>query len=120
MARRGSGELEGAVLAALWSSEEPLTAAAVQTAVGGDLAGTTVMTILARLISKGMATRSREAGERVYRYSPTVGRADHLAAEMYAALSAGADHRAVLARFLGRLDDADRKTAADLLRRKRS
>ena len=120
MARRGSGELEAEVLTVLWSSERPMTAADVRSALGRDLADTTVMTILSRLIGKGLVMRSREGGERVFRYAPTAGRADHLAEQMHAFLASGEDHRAVLARFLGGLSAADKKTVAELLRRKRS
>ena len=53
-ARRRFGELEADVLAALWSLPEPMVPAEVQAAVGGDLAYTTVMTILVRLHDKGV------------------------------------------------------------------
>jgi len=94
-----------------------MTAAEVQAALGGDLAQTTVMTILARLIGKALVVRSREEGSRIYRYAPSVDRAEHAAEQMLSFLSSAEDHRAILARFLGRLGAADRRTAADLLRR---
>jgi len=117
--RRGAGELEAEVLTALWSTDEPMTAAQVRGALGGDLAETTVMTILTRLMHKDLVVRSREPGDRVFRYAPTAGRAEHLAEQMHAFLAEGDDHRAVLARFLGGLSAADRKAAAELLRRRR-
>jgi predicted transcriptional regulator len=120
VAKRGAGQLEAEVLTALWAAEQPITAADVHAAVGQDLADTTVMTILTRLIRKGLVERTRDPGARVYRYFPTSGRAEHLAEQMHTFLASGDDHRAVLARFLGRLSAADQKTAADLLRRRSS
>lgn len=55
--RRASGQLEGETLATLWSADHPMTPAEVQRALGGELAYTTVMTILTRLYDKGLAQR---------------------------------------------------------------
>jgi len=120
VSRRGPGALEGEILTALWAAEEPQTAAQVQAGVGGDLADTTVMTTLTRLMRKGLVVRTRAEGARVYRYAPVVGRDDHAAEQMYAALGAGEDHQAVLARFISRLSAADRRAVAELLSRRRS
>ena len=70
--RRRFGELEAAVLAALWASPEPMSPASVQEAIGGDLAYTTVMTILVRLQAKGVIERSKVG--RAYRYRPVYSR----------------------------------------------
>src|SRR5215471_18289471 len=70
MERRAFGELEGQVLAALWAADRPLVPAEVLDAVGGDLAYTTVMTILVRLHDKGLIERHK-AG-RAYAYRPVV------------------------------------------------
>ena len=51
--RRAKGSLESEVLAALWAAERPLTAGDVAAALDGDLAYTTVQTILVRLHGKG-------------------------------------------------------------------
>lgn len=117
MMRRAPGELEGEVLTALWSAHSPMTAAEVQAELDS-VVDTTVMTILARLIRKGLVVRSREDGARVYRYAPSVDRAEHAAEQMIAFLSPDEEHRAILARFLGRLGPSDRRTIADLLRRR--
>ena len=101
----------------LWSNDEPLTASEVQSQLSDSLAATTVITILNRLTEKGMVERRRHRGDRAYRYSPTHERAEHAADRMYAFLQTGADHRAVLARFLGRLSATDRRALAELLRR---
>lgn len=57
--RRPMGALETRVLEELWGSGGALTPAQVQAAIDGDLAYTTVMTILTRLWKKGQVTRSR-------------------------------------------------------------
>ncbi|WP_234010963.1 BlaI/MecI/CopY family transcriptional regulator, partial [Streptomyces sp. SPB78] len=55
--RRGQGELEARVLAVLHSAPGPVPAGWVREHVGGELAYTTVMTILTRLRSKDAVTR---------------------------------------------------------------
>ena len=65
--RRRFGELEAAVLAALWASPTPLSPAEVQESVDGDLAYTTVMTILVRLLAKGAIERSKVGRSFQYR-----------------------------------------------------
>src|SRR5918911_4553080 len=65
--RRERGDLENEVLAVLAVAGVPLTPAAVQAALDGDLAYTTVMTTLSRLYEKDAVTRQR-AG-RAYAYS---------------------------------------------------
>lgn len=67
-ARRGAGELEGEVLAAVHAASAPVTPSEVQRGLGSDLAYTTVMTTLARLHSKGVLQRV-QAG-RGYAYCP--------------------------------------------------
>ncbi len=57
--RRGQGELEALVLSALKEADGPATAGWVQERLGGDLAYTTVITILTRLLAKGAVTRER-------------------------------------------------------------
>ena len=116
MSRRAAGELEAEVLTALWAADTPLTAAEVQVQLGADLAATTIITILNRLVDKKMVERTRAAGERPYRYAATRERAEHAADRMYAFLETDADRRAVLARFVGRLSAADRRAMLDLLR----
>ena len=107
------------MLAALWAADDPVTAVQVQSSLGTDLAVTTVITILNRLVDKGLATRTRAAGERAFRYAAVSERADHAADRMYAFLEGDSDHGAVLARFIGRLSDEDRRAMRDLLKRRR-
>jgi predicted transcriptional regulator len=103
--RRGSGELEREVLAALWAAGRPLTPVEVQAALTGDLAYNTVRTILTRLGQKRLVARVSAGGRP--RYVPTIGAAELAAEQMYAALRHGSDRAAVLHRFVTSLDTAD-------------
>lgn len=112
--RRPAGALEAEVLATLWASEGPLTPAAVQSELGGDLAYTTVMTTLTRLLEKGVVTRERHG--RAYAYTAVLDKAGITAARMRELLDAGMDREAVLARFVGSLSDDEERVLTDLLR----
>ncbi|GAB2870222.1 BlaI/MecI/CopY family transcriptional regulator [Actinoallomurus bryophytorum] len=112
--RRPSGMLEDEVLAALWRGGRPMSPAEVQSSLGGALAYTTVMTTLARLHRKEMATRTREG--RGYVYFPCVDEAGHTAAAMNALLRRRQDHAAVLARFVSELPPEDERLLLRLLR----
>ena len=57
--RRPMGALEAEVLDVLWRADGPVTPADVRTAMGTDLAYTTVMTILVRLWEKGLTERTK-------------------------------------------------------------
>ncbi|TQF03062.1 BlaI/MecI/CopY family transcriptional regulator [Kitasatospora acidiphila] len=112
--RRPSGELEAQVLAALWAADRPLTPQDVQLALGGDLARTTIATILARLHDKGTVERTR-AG-RAYAYTPTVQDPAGLAARrMRTELEREQDRSTVLARFVSDLSDDDERLLRELL-----
>jgi predicted transcriptional regulator len=111
--RRGRGELESGVLAALWGADEPLTARQVQERLPGDLAYTTVLTILSRLYDKGMLVRHR-AG-RGYAYTPARDEATHTAARMRTLLERGSDREAVLTRFVSELSPEDEQLLHRLL-----
>ena len=114
--RRPAGQLESAVLAALWAAGEPLTPAQVLAALDDDLAYTTVMTTLARLHEKGSLQRERVG--RAYAYQPAADVAAEAAQQMRRLLDRG-DHASVLARFVGTLDDKDGRVLSDLLKRPR-
>ena len=113
-ARRPPGALEADVLATLWQADGPLTPGEVREQLGTDLAYTTVMTILTRLLDKGVVERERYG--RAYRYTPALDAAELAASRMRAALDAGLDREAVLARFVGSLTEADEQTLNSLLR----
>ncbi|MEU2421042.1 BlaI/MecI/CopY family transcriptional regulator [Streptomyces sp. NPDC007851] len=111
--RRARGELESDVLAALWSADGPQTARRVQERLPGDLAYTTVLTILSRLHDKGMLVRHREG--RGYAYEPARDEASHTAQRMHSLLEGGSDRQAVLARFVSELSEHDEHLLQRLL-----
>ncbi|MFY4723122.1 BlaI/MecI/CopY family transcriptional regulator [Streptomyces sp. LaBMicrA B280] len=111
--RRARGELEGSVLAVLWTADRPLTARQVLDGLPGDLAYTTVLTILSRLYDKGMLVRRREG--RGYAYAPARDEASDTAARMRTLLDRGPDREAVLARFVSELSTEDEQVLQRLL-----
>src|SRR5262245_40632641 len=112
-ARRAPGELEAEVLGVLWGADEPLTPADVQTRLDGELAYTTVMTILTRLHEKGVASREKRGRSFVYR---AVDDEPGLAARrMRQVLDGEPDRRSVLARFVSNLSKSDERLLRRLL-----
>lgn len=101
------------MLAALWASPTPLTPAGVQEAVDGDLAYTTVMTILVRLLAKGAIERSK-AG-RSYEYRPVVAEEEVVAEQVRRLLDHGQDREAVLQGLVGGLHPDEEATLRRLL-----
>jgi predicted transcriptional regulator len=112
--RRARGELESAVLATLWAAGEPVAPGVVRDRLHGDPAYTTVLTILTRLLDKGLVTRERVG--RAYVYTPVRDEAGHTAAGMRALLEKGSDRAAVLARFVSELPAEDEQLLERLLR----
>jgi predicted transcriptional regulator len=92
------GALEAEVSAALWASDRPLTPSEIRDALGGDLAYTTVQTIVTRLWEKGRLDRQRVG--RAYAYRPSVDEAEHFASRMHATLAEAKDRKAALSRFV--------------------
>ncbi|MET8560853.1 BlaI/MecI/CopY family transcriptional regulator [Streptomyces flaveolus] len=113
--RRGQGELEGLVLSALREAPEPASAGWVQERLGGDLAYTTVVTILTRLLGKGAVTRER-AG-RSFVWTPVSDQAGLAARKMRKLLDGESDREAVLARFVTSLEPDDERLLRQLLGR---
>ncbi|WP_199572081.1 BlaI/MecI/CopY family transcriptional regulator [Streptomyces murinus] len=111
--RRVRGELESGVLAVLWAADQPLTARQVLAELPGDLAYTTVLTILSRLYDKGMLIRRREG--RGHAYAPARDEATDTAARMRTLLDRGSDREAVLARFVSELSAEDEQLLQRLL-----
>ncbi|WP_436772800.1 BlaI/MecI/CopY family transcriptional regulator [Yinghuangia sp. YIM S09857] len=115
VARRGPGELEGEVLALLWTAGEPRTATWAQEQLGGGLAYSTVVTIMSRLYEKGLLTRVRVG--RSYAYLPLMDEAGIAARRMRQVLEQEPDRAAVLASFVSDLSDEDEQTLRHLLER---
>ncbi|MEW1722100.1 BlaI/MecI/CopY family transcriptional regulator [Streptomyces sp. NPDC093109] len=105
--------MEAQVLAALSDAPGPVTAAWVHGRFGGDLAYTTVMTILTRLHAKRAVTRER-AG-RSFQWRAASDEAGLAALRMRRVLDAEADRGAVLARFVTTLSPDDERVLRDLL-----
>ena len=76
---RQQGELESLILNVLWSSKKPLTSQEILERVGdGDLALTTILTVLSRLADKELVIR--EPGEgRSFIFSAAQSREQHTA-----------------------------------------
>ncbi len=109
--RRGTGELEEAVLRFVWAMGAPVTPAEVHESVAPDLAYTTVMTVLTRLHQKGRLERERRG--RAYAYWALDGEASHRASQMRDQLSSADNRDAVLSSFVDTLSDVE---AAELRR----
>ena len=95
----------------LQDAGSPLSPAQVLERLGGGLAYTTVVTILARLHDKG--TLSRRKDGRSFRYAPADDPAGLAARRLARMLDAEPDREGVLARFVSGLSSADE----ELLRR---
>jgi predicted transcriptional regulator len=107
MKRRAHGSLESAVLAELWAADVALSAEQMRTKIGGELAHTTVQTILARLYEKGAVARI--AAGRGHLYSPVLDESDLAARRMRSLLDREPDRGGVLSRFVASLDPEDEK-----------
>jgi predicted transcriptional regulator len=114
--RRPPGSLEAEVLAVLRAARTPLTPGQVRERLDagqrGELAYSTVVTIMSRLHAKGLLARER-AG-RGFAYTP-VDDASLAAGQMNRALDGGADHDAVLTRFASGLSGRDARLLRQLL-----
>jgi predicted transcriptional regulator len=110
------GELERAVMDALWAADEPRTAYELQeTLAARALAATTVLTVLSRLEKKGFVAAAREA--RPHRYHAATTRAEAMAELMHEVLGAENDRVAVLERFVGGVSADDAAVLRRLLER---
>ena len=101
------------MLATLWAADGALTPGRVQEQLGGELAYTTVVTILSRLHDKGVLARARIG--RAYAYSPVQDEAGLVARRMRRLLDAEPDRRMVLARFVTDLSGEDEQLLRELL-----
>ncbi|MFI8321007.1 BlaI/MecI/CopY family transcriptional regulator [Streptomyces sp. NPDC085529] len=111
--RRGQGVLETQVLAALRTAPGPVAAAWVQERLGGDLAYTTVVTILTRLHVKGAVTRERSG--RSFKWTAVADEAGLAALRMRRVLDSEADREAVLTSFVSTLSPGDERLLRALL-----
>jgi predicted transcriptional regulator len=112
-ARRPHGDLEAAVLRAVWAAGEPVSPGQVRQAVGEGYAYTTVLTVLTRLFDKGLLARER-AG-RSYRYRAVLEESEVTGDQMGARLHLAHDQEAVLSRFVAGLSPAEMDILRQLL-----
>lgn len=106
--RRGPGELEVSVLAALGSAPGPVTAGWVREQIDPALAYTTVVTTLTRLLGKRAVVRHREG--RSYVWSALFDAAGLAARRMHQVLDKENDRGAVLSRFVAELPPDDERS----------
>ena len=104
-------------MATLWATDQPMTPAEVQAALGDGLAYNTVQTILIRLLVKG-SVRRKPAG-RAHAYWPAQDAATSAAERMRAALAARPDRQAVLQQFAAGLEPRDAEALRALLEQRR-
>lgn len=97
---RAQGELESLVLDALWDAKGPISSNEVLTAVSreGQLALTTVLTVLGRLVDKELVKRSQAEG-RGYLFEACSTREEHAAAQLLEILSASDNPALTLSHF---------------------
>jgi predicted transcriptional regulator len=111
--RRGYGDLAQAILDLVSRADAPVTPAQVRDALGGDLAYTTVMTVMARLHDRGLLARKRSG--RAYAYTAIGDRAQVTAHRMHRLLNVDEDRAGVLARFVDGLTPEDERLLRTLL-----
>ncbi|MDN4596269.1 BlaI/MecI/CopY family transcriptional regulator [Leifsonia virtsii] len=111
------GELERAVMDALWDGDAPVTAGELRDKLAAARQGgkapalTTILTVLSRLESKGFVARDRDA--RPHLYTAALTRAGHVADLMREVLESSSDRTQALAYFVGSVDESE----AEVLRR---
>jgi len=111
--RRQAGALESETLGVLWAATEALSVAQVLEQLPGDLAYTTVATILSRLVAKGLAQRVPRGRARAYR--PAEDPSGYTAMQMRRLLEQDTNVPAVLARFVDDLDPSEEQVLRALL-----
>lgn len=85
----------------------------MQAAVGGDLAYTTVLTILVRLHDKGVIERTKVS--RAFAYRPVVAETEVVAEQVRRLLTHGTDRAAVLQGFVDSLRPEDEEMLRAML-----
>lgn len=108
------GPLERSAMEVLWADPaRALHVREVADQLDGDLAYTTVMTLLVRLTAKGLLTRRRQGSAYVYR--PRLSRSECVALSMLHNLQEADDDPDALLRFVGELSDAQRAVLSQIL-----
>jgi len=113
MARRSDGELEREIMQVLWAQQVPMPPSEVRAHTRGDLAYTSVATVLIRLWEKGLVRRHQSG--RAYAYEPAISREEWYSNKLNAVLAEAPNHRDLLAGFVGRLSKRDLVELRNLL-----
>ncbi|CAN5127991.1 BlaI/MecI/CopY family transcriptional regulator [soil metagenome] len=108
------GSLEAEVMRVVWNHPDRFVPVReVLDALGGNLAYTTVMTVMNRLYEKGLLRRRRRG--RAWSYRPSTSREAYAAATMAEALSMAEDRTAALLHFVADLDRGEAESLRRLL-----
>lgn len=112
----GLGELERAIMEQVWREGRPVPGRVVVDALqqARSVAYTTVLTIMDRLVVKGLLTRER-AG-RMFVYRAVQSREEHTASLMREALERAEDPRAVLLHFTQQIRPEDAEELRNALK----
>ncbi|GAA1083686.1 MAG: BlaI/MecI/CopY family transcriptional regulator [Nocardiopsis sp. BM-2018] len=104
---RGLGELEAAIMGALWRTEVPLSVRGVRENMvyDRDVAYTTVMTVANILFHKRLVDREKDG--RAWVYWARESHAEYTARVMEEVLDTGPDPGATLLRFVERFDEEE-------------
>ncbi|MBO3736573.1 BlaI/MecI/CopY family transcriptional regulator [Actinoplanes flavus] len=102
---RGFGDLESAIMQALWDQDGPTSVRQVWSVLQPDrpLAYNTVLTVVDNLYKKGWLHRERDG--RAFRYWPKATRADYGVQLMRDAMAESGDPAGSLVNFVRQLDD---------------
>ncbi|WP_369383076.1 BlaI/MecI/CopY family transcriptional regulator [Streptomyces sp. cg36] len=111
--RLANGQREAEVVAVLRAASGPLTPREVLERIGGDLAYSTVVTILTRLYEKDVLTRA--AHGRAFAYAPATDEPGFAARKMRQAMEEVPDRERVLTRFVDDLSSRDEALLRRLL-----
>lgn len=108
------GELERSIMDQLWSATSELSAPELRdTLRDGELALTTIYTVLTRLEDKGFVEHDES---RPRRFRASASRAEHAASVMSDVLAQASDRDAVLTRFIGTVSAEEARLLRRLLR----
>jgi predicted transcriptional regulator len=112
---RGRGELERAIMAIVWAADGPVTGRAVVDELTRErpVAYTTVLTVMDRLVRKGMLTRQRKG--RAHTYQAVTSRAGYTAELMARVLGSSDDRSAVLLHFVEQIPPDQAEALQDAL-----
>ncbi len=104
---REFGELESAIMDALWKADRPLSVREICETMTyrRNIAYTTVMTVANILVNKGILDREKVG--RAWRYQPRESREEHTARIMSEVLHSGGDRGATMIRLIEQFSDEE-------------